>query len=153
MKSPKHPKKVVFKLAPKVHFYKKRANSTLQSLCDNFTDTVEEPVNKNTFLEPEPVLEPLRIDLKIHIDETDTPNSSPYESSPLSSNTHQEILIQRFQEQELRKESLAASLESFCQSITPYSQQTPASVILAPVSPFSLSPLCLSPCPDTNNEK
>jgi hypothetical protein len=148
----KNPKKVIFKLAPKVHFYKKRAVSTVQSLYDNFTHSVEGFDNKNTFVEPvktfEQALEPLRLNLKIHIDETDTPNSSPYETSPLSPHTHEEILMQRFQEQEIRKASLANALENFCQSVTPYSQRTPASVILAPESPFSLSPLCLSPRPD-----
>lgn len=146
------PKKVAFKLAPKVHLYKKRPVSTAQSLYDSFTHTVEEPVNKNTFVEPvqacESIIEPLRLNLKIHIDETDTPNSSPYDKTPLSPHTHEEILIQRFQDQEIRKASLAAALENFCQSVTPYSQRTPASVVLAPDSPFSLSPLCLSPYPD-----
>jgi hypothetical protein len=153
----KIPKKVAFKLAPNVHFYKKRPVSTAQTLYDSFTNNVEEPVNKNTFVEPvqtcESIIEPLRLNLKIHIDETDTPNSSPYDTSRLSPHTYEEILIQRFQEQEIRKASLASALENFCQSVTPYSQRTPTSVVLAPDSPYSLSPLCLSPRPDTNIEK
>jgi hypothetical protein len=74
-----------------------------------------------------------------------------YDNSPFSPNTSRTIHEQRVSETTIRKDALNQALTDFCNSLTPHSQRTPASVVLSckniSVSPLSLSPLSLSPKP------
>jgi len=160
-------KKVVFRLAPVVHIYKKRLFRT-GSPFDEYTTNVfsvdtpnSAPAPFHSHTQP-PVVLPTelspkddgKMELSISIPKNscyDEPTPISYDNSPFSPNTSRAIQEQRFTETELRKDALNEAFIDFCNSMTPHSQRTPASLVLSgrntSCSPPNLSPLCLSPIP------
>ena len=126
-------KKVLFNLAPVVYLYRKCCevvNTCTLEMVHLAPDEQQQipgtPPPPLLFLRKEPEL-PVD-ELKIEIPgakqiETQGPTPPPYDMSPLSPNSHQEIHGQRRQEVEIRKDALKTAITEF-QGATP----TPGSV-------------------------
>lgn len=84
------------------------------------------------------------------------PSTLPsYDDSPLSPKTHFEIAVQRNSESYLRKQALADAITNFQCTLTPYSERTPASVVMndtcGSMSPLNLMPFSPKSSPTASN--
>ena len=122
-----------FRLAPIVHFYKKRLDTKEENTIVESVPTIEIPQSQQI---PEILtlecLEPAGLTIKIpwaSLIQEEGPIPPPYDASPPSPKSHREIRGQREQEEEERKVALEGAFNNFNQSITPTSQKTPVSPI------------------------